>query len=124
MRTDLSPVISEQGISPATRDTSDVPINSRNYIIRHWQGDLSLAVSFWINLCLFGLGNGLLVGAFFEYPSVWPKNYTVFSILCYTVIILALAVQGWQLVGLWRSAKKHTQRGGADRFGHSWLGRW
>jgi hypothetical protein len=28
------------------------------------------------------------------------------------VISLALAMQVWLLVALWRSAKKHTQRGG------------
>jgi hypothetical protein len=95
-----------------TAHISDTGISRANYMIRHWRGELSLTVSFWINLCLLSLGYVLLAGLFFEYPNLWPKNYIAFCILVYTAAILGLAMPFWQMVGVWRSAKKLTDSGG------------
>jgi hypothetical protein len=95
-----------------TAHISDAEIRRANYMIRHWRGDLSLSVSLWVNLCFLSLGFGLVAGLFFEYPSLWPKNYIAFCILVYTAAILGLAMPFWQMVGVWRSAKKLTDSGG------------
>lgn len=89
-----------------------VAVRRANYIIRHWRGDLSLPISFWINLCLLSFGYGLAAGVFFEYPSLWSRNYIAYCILTYSLVILGLGMPLWQLVGVWRSAKKHMDRGG------------
>jgi len=48
----LEPGPSDRNAPPATDDISDTPVKRRNYITRHWRGDLSLGVSFWVNYFL------------------------------------------------------------------------
>src|SRR5208282_6161526 len=92
---------------PAT-DVSSTRIERTNYIVRHWRGDLSLPVSYWINGWL--LSTGYLAGtvSITSYPS--PSIEYAVGLLI--VIALGFAVQVWQLIGIWRSACKHTERRG------------
>jgi hypothetical protein len=83
-------------------------ISRANYLSRHWRGDLSLPVSYWVNGCLLGIGNLVGILLVLHYPS---RSIT-FAISVYVVVVLTWAIQVWQLVGIWRSAKKHTDRGG------------
>jgi hypothetical protein len=85
----------------------------RNYFVRHWRGDLSLAVSFWIN--------GFLVNAVLLAVALVPIIYLErnpqdanLTILALTLLfLLAWALLAiWQLVGIWRSASHHVLRGG------------
>jgi hypothetical protein len=92
---------------PATY-VSGARINCANYILRHWQGDLSLWVSYWVNGWLFGIG--YLVGLFLI--TNYPSPSITYAIGLSIVIALGLAMHVWQLIGLWRSARKHTERGG------------
>lgn len=86
------------------------PTKQANYFIRHWRGDLSLGVSYWANgmlgtfLILFAAN--MLVEM---RESVSLKWLAVLSLVLYA---LALLVSVWQAVGVWRSAGKHTSRGG------------
>ena len=83
-----------------------------NYFIRHWRGDLSLGISYWANgmlgtfLVLFA--SNMLVAM---RDSVGLKWIAASSLVLYA---LALLVSVWQAVGVWRSAGKHTSRGGSS----------
>jgi hypothetical protein len=89
-------------------DVSRARSDHTNYIGRHWHGDLSLPVSYWINGWLLGIG--YIAGTF---PITYrPSTSITYAIGLLIVIALGFFIQVWQLIGLWRSARKHTERGG------------
>lgn len=82
---------------------------SKNYFVRHWRGQLSLPVSYWIN----GLLGNVLILILLVTVSRWRVRTAiplsvVSSILAY-ITTLALCV--WQLLGIWRAARSHALRG-------------
>jgi hypothetical protein len=93
----------------AATPTLDVPGTTIvDYIKRHWRGDLSLPFSYWINGWLLGIG--YIVGTV---PVIeHPNSSIAYVIGCLIVMALGIAIQVWQLIGIWRSACKHTERGG------------
>jgi hypothetical protein len=84
----------------------------RSYFIRHWRGQLSLPVSYWINSVLGTVSVlfvSTLVGALVQ-PT---ESLLTWAFLIFTVWIFAIVVTIWQLVGVWRSAGNHKSRGGS-----------
>jgi hypothetical protein len=89
--------------------------NSGNCFVRHWRGELSLGVSYWVSCFLVNMlvamasaMAGPISGwAFPDVPSL--KLTAAFCILSFVV---ALTVSVWQIVGTWRSASNHVVRGG------------
>jgi hypothetical protein len=85
-----------------------------SYFTRHWWGELSLPISYWLNGCLaslvifvvltlatkFGLGGGTVLAA---------------TVLSFAWLFFVTVVT-WHAVGVWRSAGKHASRGGS----HGW----
>jgi hypothetical protein len=92
-------------------EVSGSPVRRFNYIARHWRGDLSLPVSYWINDFVATIA----VSVFFrnvrtfislsDGPVVYAATITLIS-------LVVIAVSVWQFVGIWRSAGKHRARGG------------
>lgn len=103
---EAQPEISHEDVAATPR------VKQANYFIRHWRGDLSLGISYWANgmlgtfLVLFAAN--MLVAM---RDSVGLKWLAVSSLVLYA---LALLVSVWQAVGVWRSAGKHTSRGGSS----------
>lgn len=93
------------------------------YIKQHWNGELSLARSYWLNSVLLsnvaiviaafilGLVWGMIIGALgMQYP---PSK---FWDLCGAFVAIPFAV--WSVVGTWRSAEKYkTEKGGVMNWG-------
>jgi hypothetical protein len=81
-----------------------------NYLIRHWRGDLSLPVTYWVN----GLLGTLLVfaatGALTSQQETMDAETGAVLAIC--LYFAALAISVWQLIGVWRSSSKHVSRGG------------
>lgn len=80
-----------------------------NYIKRHWKGELSLAISFWINGALL---NFMILGieqfmASSAFLIQHPVAASIVSLL-YTAIAL-LIIYPWQIVGMWRSAERKVK---------------
>jgi len=80
----------------------------RNYFVRHWRGDLSLPVSYWLNgilanLFIFALI--LLFGGLIQ--KAGNSALTAFLIIIFLVVIVVPIT--WQCGGTWRSA---SRRGG------------
>lgn len=84
----------------------------RNLIKEHWQGELTLGFAYWV----IGVGVTLLLSLLI---FLVDKLLTILSInanflggvlilLCGFVLLITI----WQLVGIWRSARYHTSRGG------------
>ena len=85
-----------------------------NYFVRHWRGELSLPVSYWLNGLLAGLlafALALILVVFTEANKSGSPALTSFALICFTVAISGLAT--WQFVGIWRSATKYQASGKA-----------
>jgi hypothetical protein len=84
----------------------------RGYLSRHWHGELSLPISFWLNLILLPLPLGFALGALTTWVSLLGEQMRSGSIAWLIVWPLVLAFDAWCLVGAWRSAVLHLERGG------------
>jgi hypothetical protein len=105
-------------IDAGTRPAGEISAARANYIIRHWRGDLSLPVSFWINgtllTVLLRVPAGFLHATFhsLDYKSL-PLDYqTAVSISLLGLFVFSLPFGIWQLIGIWRSAEKRKSWGG------------
>jgi uncharacterized RDD family membrane protein YckC len=85
---------------------------SRNYFRRHWRGELSLPVSYWLNGFLIGVvvGVGFVLvkqlssGSNEARPLLWLVSLSA-------AWVLAVLLTIWQAVGVWRSATRYQQAG-------------
>jgi hypothetical protein len=85
-----------------------------SYFTRHWRGELSLPISYWLSGWLAGLASFVVL-------TIAPKFGLVHgTVLAAAVLSFAwlffITVVTWHAVGVWRSAGKHTSRGGS----HGW----
>ncbi len=85
----------------------------RGYLSRHWHGELSLPVSFWVNNVLLSVPAGLAVGALAAWITVTGdllRSGSVAVLVCYPLLAL---LSLWCTVGGWRSARAHIDSGGS-----------
>jgi hypothetical protein len=81
------------------------PSRTRNYLLRHWRGECSLAVSYWVN----GFLAALAVVALALFVSTVTRDgrqpwlYLGGLLLIWSFVVV---VAVWQLVGIWRSAAR------------------
>lgn len=83
----------------------------RSFVMRHWRGEFSLPISFWVNwlwstvaIAIALRCVGLLVA---------PDNHPLIIALAVSAgWLFAAAINLWWLLGVWRSARKHKARGG------------
>ncbi|NRF68273.1 hypothetical protein HLB44_14870 [Aquincola sp. S2] len=85
----------------------------------HWRGELPLWLSFWINCALLGLLGSVAAGAAATWVDVTAGPVRLAAIAVLIVWPLALVLQGWGLVGAWRSADAWTAQGGPLRVAHA-----
>jgi hypothetical protein len=82
-----------------------------NVISRHWRGEFSLAVAHWV----FGvfLTASVSTGLYFLADSRILQRFGLQAMGYYTValIVLILTLSAWQIVGVWRSARRYVQSG-------------
>ena len=87
------------------------PVKKIGYIRKHWRGELSLAVSFWINLVLLNLIKLLFekllsYNELMENPVIFARVAIIYAAFCYII------VYPWQIIGLWRSCNHHIEQSG------------
>jgi hypothetical protein len=76
-----------------------------NFVVRHWRGDLSLPMSFWINGVLFGLVWRLVPYSllFYQRTAVLRSGtWTILGLIFCGIVAAVLTI--WTIVGIWRSA--------------------
>lgn len=87
----------------------DITANKNSsYFLKHWQGRLSLAVSYWVNnillnIILLGLITIISHAVNFTNNPVFPS---IFMILIWLFVFVSTP---WVLIGLWRSAENHIK---------------
>ncbi|MGH6825223.1 hypothetical protein [Methyloceanibacter sp.] len=69
----------------------------KDYLIKHWRGELSLPVSFWLNAWLL---QAFFVVAMRVLAGLMPPAVML------GLVILAMAIAVWGWVGVWRSATR------------------
>jgi hypothetical protein len=92
-------------------------LRSRHYLVRHWRGELSLPVSYWLNGTVSGVVVGFVIGGMAHLVN-WQGDAepVVWLITLVASWMLAALLMIWQAVGIWRSAI-HYRRSGKDFWG-------
>src|SRR6266481_4452041 len=86
---------------------SDGPEPSRsNYFVRHWRGDLSLPISFWVNGAVISFALRVEGAVVADATGNWESS----PFVALAFFVLDSAIYVWQIVGIWRSATKYEQR--------------
>jgi len=83
----------------------------RSYIRRHWDGDLSLAQSFWVNNFLINITVRIAMAVVEEMPHLAEENPQAYAIGVLLFVIASLPITIWQWIGLFRCAQRHIQEG-------------
>ena len=78
-----------------------------NYIRKHWRGEFSLSISFWINVFLIGIITAWL-NYWFTESSLFTHPVIAARFTLIIIFIKLCFVWPWQIVGLWRACKKHV----------------
>ena len=101
--------------TPSGPPDADLPTTTTgtagNYFTRHWRGELSLPISYWVNgfaATIAVLGLAALAG-----QIDWTETPALAAAVAACVMLFAVAATLWQLVGIWRSAERHPVRGGS-----------
>ncbi|HLB96045.1 MAG TPA: hypothetical protein VJK90_00215, partial [Acetobacteraceae bacterium] len=81
------------------------PTRTRNYLLRHWRGECSLAISYWVNgwLAVIPIAMVAVLAGVAMRESGQPWLYLAGLLLIWSVVILTVI---WQSVGTWRSATR------------------
>ena len=82
-----------------------------NYLLRHWRGELSLPISYWLNGFL---GNIVAILLIFGIAGILGYINNAYTTLVYWVsaISFVLIVTCWQAVGIWRSSDRYEREKG------------
>ncbi len=88
------------------------PSRSYNFIAKHWRGEYSLGISYWLFgflVAIFIIMMDIALSHFSDAMNLNTQNQG-FLILVYYIVTIMAAV--WQIVGVLRSASAHVSRGG------------
>jgi RDD family len=90
------------------------PRTSQNYFVRHWRGELSLPVSYWVNGAVLGFAGGFAIGFLNAFIYRGSEGRPLLWLSSLVAIWLGLILlTAWQSVGVWRSANHYRQGGNA-----------
>jgi hypothetical protein len=79
-------------------------------VARHWRGELSLGVSYWINGFLANFGAGFAIRAIgAALDAEYDPIPSFLGLVAIWVVVALFAV--WQVIGIWRAARNHVARG-------------
>lgn len=87
------------------------PISS-SYILRHWRGDLSLPVAYWVNAVFISVLIPILLSFLVSWAEQAGSSIQLTSAAMMLILMLNVIVTIWAIVGTWRSADRHIERGG------------
>src|SRR5439155_16984534 len=83
---------------------------------RHWLGELSLGIAYWLNGTILA---GILPAALIAAVNLMGEgSYSLrtTAFLSLGVLLFSIIAWLWSIVGIWRSANHHVERGGSYRW--------
>lgn len=95
---------------------ADEEERSGNYFLRHWRGHLSLPQSYWLNGFLTNVAI-VAVGLALVALEQTGRSLRLLAFGFCLYVAAFLIARTWSLVGIWRSAGRHSARGGAAGWG-------
>ena len=84
-----------------------------NYIVRHWLGHLTLPVSYWVNGTVIPFTFGFAAQAALTQLIRTEVSLHWIAALDLAYLVFSAALWTWSIVGIWRSAGYHEERGGS-----------
>jgi len=87
--------------------------SSSNYFVRHWRGECSLGISYWLNSNLAGIASLVLIAAV-NMMEEGSYSLRAISFASIGVLFVSVTASVWSLVGIWRSANHHVVQGGSS----------
>lgn len=85
-----------------------------NYIVRHWKGHLPLAIAYWINGGILFAVTGFAINLILMAAAEAADSLQALAALSVLGILILIVMRIWSFVGIWRSAGRHTARGGSQ----------
>jgi hypothetical protein len=116
--TDAPPASPEPVLAPPPPVAKPARANA-NYLVRHWRGELSLPMAYWVN----GIASNFVAHAISS-VSNFVAGHSDLTAGQYVAVAVTpdaadLVIIPWLVVGIWRSASRHKSRGG--RVFWAWL---
>ena len=95
---------------------ADSRYRHRNYLLRHWVGNLPLPLAYWVNGAL--LSTLVVVAAELLTRRIEEGGGSLrqLALASLAFIVAAVTLWVWSSVGIWRSAYWHRRRGGSARW--------
>ena len=111
--TQATPDIAAAMTSTASSAPPSPSLTSSNYFVRHWRGELSLGISYWLTGNLATIAT-LAVIAAVNLMEEGTYSLRAISFASIGVLLFSVAATVWSIVGIWRSASHHVARGGSS----------
>ena len=103
-------------IDLATKTKFNFTGAKKNYFIRHWQGEYSLGITYWINYITVGVFL-LLILRIYPEELVTDTLHALYIYIALYCIVLTITI--WQIVGVWQSANKHIRESERKFWAHA-----
>jgi len=84
------------------------PNKKTSYILKHWRGELSLVVSFWVNIFLLNIVI-LLFWTLLNISGVVKNPVIIARVVIIVMTFTIFPVYPWQFIGLWRCCSRHIK---------------
>jgi hypothetical protein len=102
-------------VAPADSAAKDVDRRAAGFIIGHFRGDHSLARAWWGTGLLLGCaGPAAIFGAVQGISTHDDMTLSANARIAIAGLCLNAAVWAWVVIGIWRSANHHAERGGSS----------
>jgi hypothetical protein len=99
-------------VTDSNQDPGQSLSHEPNFLVKHWRGGYSLGFSCWVIVVLLTATLVAIIKAI-QSSNFWCElgaRASGAAILVFYSFVVTLTL--WQLIGLWRSACNHRQRGG------------
>lgn len=81
--------------------------SQRSYILRHWFGDLTLSISYWVNGIVLTGVFVFLIALFTADQRLIDSFPRLYFLSAVGIWLLAAVLTVWQMIGIWRSASSY-----------------
>jgi hypothetical protein len=92
------------------------PMNSQadrpSWFLSHWRGETSLGISYWLNGILLGTALPNLVLIVYSLLTPLRHHFRLDAVVTLILVAAQISLWVWVVVGVIRSANRHTSRGG------------
>lgn len=108
----LVDITDEPKVIDSIQEPSPTRSSDQNFLVKHWCGNYSLGFSYWVIgslLTVIVISITTAISSSSGLRELGPRASGT-AILFFYGFVVTLTL--WQLVGIWRSADKHSQRGG------------